>query len=221
MPFTILVVCTGNICRSPVAERLLRAQSEALGLPVVVHSAGTQSMVGHDMTPEAAHLAQHYGADPVDHHSKQLTEQQIAGADLILTATREHRSKVVSLHPRAARYTYTLNQFARLLPAAVQSLADPDNAPASSVEPNTPVEPSTPVELVETPQPDLATQLRNLVAEVSATRGFSPPPLHPDDDDIEDPYRQSTEVYARVGAVINATVTAITEAFAATTVPAR
>jgi protein-tyrosine phosphatase len=209
MPFTILVVCTGNICRSPVAERLLRAQSEALGLPVVVHSAGTQSMVGHDMTPEAAHLAQHYGADPVDHHSKQLTEQQIADADLVLTATREHRSKVVSLHPRAARYTYTLNQFARLLPAAVESLA------------TSPVQPSTPVEPVETPQPDLATQLRNLVAEVTTTRGFSPPPPHPDDDDIEDPYRQSTEVYARVGTVINATVTAITEAFAAAATPAR
>jgi protein-tyrosine phosphatase len=205
MPFTILVVCTGNICRSPVAERLLRAHSEALGLPVVVHSAGTQSMVGHDMTPEAAHLAQHYGADPVDHHSKQLTEQQIGDADLILTATREHRSKVVSLHPRAARYTYTLNQFARLLPAAVESIT------------------TSPVELVGTPQPDLATQLCNLVAEVSATRGFSPPPPHPDDDDIEDPYRQSTEVYARVGTVINATVTAITEAFATTTTttPAR
>ncbi|MBX0301736.1 low molecular weight phosphatase family protein [Cryobacterium sp. 1639] len=195
--FTVLVVCTGNICRSSVAERLLRSQSEALGLPVAVHSAGTQSMVGHDMTPEAAHLAEHYGADPLDHHSKQLTEQQILDADLILTATREHRSKVVSLHPKAARYTYTLNQFARLVPAAVEALSL--------------------VELVETPRPDLATQLRALVAEVTATRGFSPPPLHPDDDDIEDPYRQSTAVYARVGTVINTTVTRITQAFAAAT----
>jgi protein-tyrosine phosphatase len=199
MPFTILVVCTGNICRSPVAERLIRAQCEALGLPVAVHSAGTQSMVGHDMTPEAAHLAEHYEADPVGHHSKQLTEQQITDADLVLTATREHRSKVVSLHPRAARYTFTLNQFARLLPAAAESIS------------------TSSVELVETPQPDLATQLRNLVAEVTATRGFSPPPLHPDDDDIEDPYRQSTEVYARVGTVLNSTVTQITGPFAAAT----
>ncbi|MGY4859435.1 arsenate reductase/protein-tyrosine-phosphatase family protein [Cryobacterium sp. AP23] len=197
--FTVLIVCTGNICRSPVAERLLRAQTAARGLPVVVHSAGTQSMVGHDMTPEAAHLAAHYGADPAGHASQQLTEQLITDADLILTATREHRSKVVSLHPRAARYTYTLNQFVRLLPAAVESLTDPL------------------VELVETPRPDLATQLRALVAEVAATRGFSPPPPHPDDDDIEDPYRQSTAVYARVGAILNSTVTQITESFAAVT----
>jgi protein-tyrosine phosphatase len=199
-PFTVLVVCTGNICRSPVAERLLQAQSEAQGFPVRVLSAGTQSMVGHDMTPEAAHLAAHYGADPADHRSQQLTDELITDADLILTATRDHRSNVVSLRPRAARYTFTLNQFARLLPGAVESIS------ASSVE------------LVQTPRPDLATQLRALVAEVAATRGFSPPPPHPDDDDIEDPYRQSTAVYARVGTILNATVTQITKAFAAATV---
>jgi len=204
-PFKILVVCTGNICRSPVAERLIQAQSNALSLPVLVYSAGTQSMVGHDMTPEAAHLAERYGADPAGHVSQQLTELLITDADLVLTATREHRSKVVSLHPRAARYTYTLNQFARLLPTAVESLLDPANAPIPSVE------------LVETPQPDLATQLRALVTEVAATRGFSPPPPHPDDDDIEDPYRQSTAVYARAGTVINATVTQVTQSFAAAT----
>jgi len=210
-PFTVLMVCTGNICRSPVAERLLQAQFEAVGVPAFVHSAGTQSMVGHDMTPEAAHLAEHYGANPGRHRSQQLTELLIARADLILTATREHRGKVVSLHPRASRYTYTLNQFARLLPTALESLAEPARASRSQVSP------AASVEVVETPQHNLATQLRGLVAEVSATRGFSPPPPHPDDDDIEDPYRQSAAVYASVGAVINTTVTSITNGFAAVT----
>jgi len=208
-PLTILVVCTGNICRSPVAERLLQAKLDDLGIPAIVHSAGTQSMVGHDMTPEAAQLATHYGADASQHRSQQLTEQLITDADLVLTATREHRSKVVSLYPRASRYSYTLNQFARLLPTALESLGE-----AAAVEP---VETPTPVvELVETPQPEPATQLRALIAEVSATRGFSPPPFHPDDDDIEDPYRQSTAVYARVGVILNNTVTQITNAFATT-----
>ncbi|WP_327015912.1 arsenate reductase/protein-tyrosine-phosphatase family protein [Cryobacterium sp. MP_3.1] len=194
-------MCTGNICRSPVAERLLHAQLEGAGIPARVVSAGTQSMVGHDMTPEAAQLAQHYGADPLGHRSQQLTEQLIADADLVVTATREHRSAVVSLHPRASRYTYTLNQLVRLLPAALE--------PATSS-----VEPHTLVELVETPHTDPATTLRALLVEVAATKGFSPPPPHPDDDDIEDPYRQSAEVYARVGNVIHATVTSITKGFA-------
>jgi len=180
----------------------MQAKLENLGLQVVVRSAGTQSMVGHDMTPEAAQLAIHYGADATGHRSQQLTEQLVADADLVLTATREHRSRVVSLHPRAARYSYTLNQFARLLPAALESLAGPSNGTQPVVEP------------VEASQTDLSTQLRILIREVAATRGFSPPPLHPDDDDIEDPYRQSTAVYARVGTTINATVTKVAEAFA-------
>lgn len=195
-PLKVLVVCTGNICRSPVAERLLHTRLEAAGIAALVVSAGTQSMVGHGMTPEAAELVQQYGADPNGHRSQQLTEQKIADADLILTATREHRSAVVSLYPRASRYTYTLNQLARLLPAALET------------KPRDPA-----VERVETTTHNPADTLRELLTEVSATRGFTPPPAHPDDDDIEDPYRQSAEVYARVGGVLNAAVMTITDSF--------
>ncbi|WP_166793338.1 low molecular weight phosphatase family protein [Cryobacterium lactosi] len=196
--FKVLVVCTGNICRSPVAERLLHAQLEAAGIPALIVSAGTQSMVGYGMTPEAAQLAQRYGAEQSGHRSQQLTEQHIADSDLVLTATRDHRSAVVSLHPRASRYTYTLNQLARLLPAVLEPGAQYQQ-----------------LETDETRRPDTAETLRALLAEVSTTRGYSPPPAHPDDDDIEDPYRQSVDVYARVGDVLNASVTTITSAFVA------
>ena len=114
----ILLVCTGNICRSPLAEQLLRARFQALGLQAEVRSAGTRAMVASPMTDEAAALALKYGAHSIDHSARQLTEQLVADADLILTATRDHRREVVTLLPKATRYTFTLNQFARLVSAA-------------------------------------------------------------------------------------------------------
>jgi protein-tyrosine phosphatase len=189
----ILVVCTGNICRSPLAEKLLQARLTAAGIPAIVTSAGTRAMVDHPMTDEAAFLATQYGAEPTLHAAQQLTAERIAAADLVLTATREHRGEVVSLLPRANRYAYTLNQFARLVAA---SAVDP-----SVVEP--PV-----VEPVETPT------IITYLAEIAATKGLALPPTRPEDDDIEDPYRRSAEVYDRVGVVIDKAVTTITAALA-------
>lgn len=189
-PLSILVVCTGNICRSPLAEQLLQSRLTAAGISATVHSAGTRAMVAHGMTPEAAALSTTYGGEPAPHQAQQLTEALIASADLVLTATREHRSEVVSLHPRASRYTYTLNQFARLVAAS-------ETGP-SVVEP------------VETP-------FESFLAEISATRGLTPPPANPDDDDIEDPYRRSQEVYDRSGVAIDAAVNTISAGFLAAT----
>ena len=185
----ILVVCTGNICRSPLAEKLLQSRLTAAGIPAIIISAGTRAMVDHPMTDEAAFLATRYGAEPSLHAAQQLTPDRIAAADLVLTATREHRGEVVSLHPRANRYAYTLNQFARLVEA---------NPPAVEFS------------VVET-TPTINTYL----AEISTTKGLALPPLEPSDDDIEDPYRRSAEVYDRVGMVIDESVTTITTALAA------
>ena len=190
-PLNILVVCTGNICRSPLAEKLLQSRLTTAGIPAIVTSAGTRALVDHPMTDEAAFLATQYGAEPTLHAAQQLTADRIAVADLVLTATREHRGEVVSLHPRANRYAYTLNQFARLVDANPPAIEQPV------------------VELVETPT------IKDYLAEISATKGLAVPPLDPNDDDIEDPYRRSAEVYDRVGVVIDKSVTTIATALAA------
>ena len=175
---SVLVVCTGNICRSPVAEQVLRAKFDAAGMSVIVRSAGTSALEGNDMTDEAAALARQYGGTGTGHIARQLTADLVAEADLVLTATREHRHAVVALHPRAARYAYTLTQFARLVNAV-----DPATLDRSAGD-----------------------DLSALLDEVAATRGFAPPPVHPDLDDIADPYRRPQKVYDEVGRAIDAAV---------------
>ena len=194
-PFTVLVVCTGNICRSPLAEQLIEARFTQAGIAAVVHSAGTRALVAHAMTPEAASLSQQYGGDPAYHAARQLTSDLVAGADLVLTATREQRSEVVSLHPRASRYAYTLPQFARVLSAMLAE--------------------ERPGESTTAHDPAAAETLRSILVDVAASRGLAPPPGHPDDDDIVDPYRRSQTVYDEAGRIIDRTVTEITSGLSA------
>ncbi|WP_265522565.1 low molecular weight phosphatase family protein [Oerskovia flava] len=111
MPTSVLVVCTGNICRSPAADRLLAAR---LDDSVSVSSAGTRALVGDPMTDSMARRVAAEGVDPHTFRSRQLTTPIVAAADVVITMTAEHRQAVLRLHPAALRSTFTFLELARL-----------------------------------------------------------------------------------------------------------
>jgi protein-tyrosine phosphatase len=185
--FDVLFVCTGNICRSPLAEQLFRAHTLPLFDLIQTASAGTRALVGKSMTPEAAALSIALGGDPSGHSAMDLTARQVGRADLILVAAREHRSAVVSLVPRASRKTFTIREFHRLLgtyaervPQAEQSVRGRDRE-----------------------------GLRGFVSDVASMRGLARVVTPPVDDDIPDPYRRSLETYEEAGRLTSSAIAGI------------
>jgi len=193
----IVVVCTGNICRSPAMQLLL---DEALDDSVEVTSAGTQGMPAWPISEPMARLLlanDSTGAHPssscgpqgtqdlgrtatesgdqsglaqgvADFRSQRLTEQMVRDADLILTATADHRGEVLNLSPLALRRTMSLGELARL--AQVVDKSQWANATND------------------------ADRLKKLVPLALAARHA---PADASADDIVDPYGRSEQTYAR------------------------
>lgn len=108
----VLTVCTGNLARSPAIERLLDAALSHAG--IVTTSAGTAAAVGEPIAGPMAALLHSVGARTDDFAARQLTEEMIRDCDLVITATRAHRTTTVSMVPAAVRHTFTLIELARL-----------------------------------------------------------------------------------------------------------
>lgn len=116
VPVRVLAVCTGNVCRSPAVERLVNTAFNGVdGHPqVVVTSRGTRALVGEPVSGPMGELLRSVGAPADRFVARQLDVAAIASADLVLTATRAHRSFVVSMAPAAVRRTFTVLEMARL-----------------------------------------------------------------------------------------------------------
>lgn len=115
--FVILIVCTGNTCRSPMAEYALRSLLEK-NRPgrVRVKSAGTGAAAGYPATQYAQEAAKMWDLDLSPHGSQMVTPELIEEADLILTMTSRHHREVTRMSPDAAEKTFLFKKF-------------PDNAP--------------------------------------------------------------------------------------------
>lgn len=114
MSIAVMTVCTGNMCRSPLAERLLALRTAEAGLDVVVDSAGTKAANGVAIHRETLRVLEGYGGSSDGFASRLITPRLLKGRDLVLTATRSHRDVVQELAPMLWKKTYTLLEAARL-----------------------------------------------------------------------------------------------------------
>lgn len=103
LELTVLFVCTGNTCRSPLAEVLARRHAEALGVGerVRVRSAGTGAMPGFVASAGSATVASRHGLDLSEHRSSALTQDAVAESDLILGMSPGHVARARELAPEA------------------------------------------------------------------------------------------------------------------------
>ena len=157
----VLLVCTANLCRSPLAEHLARAGLAGCD-DVVVSSAGLVATEGTAMDPLAAVELRRRGLDPSAFRTRRLTADLVGTAHLVHVASRRQRAAVAELDPQAVLRTFTVPELARH--ALALQPADLPSAPT-------------------------AERLLALVDVAGACRGTLPP-VRPTDDDVADPYRR-------------------------------
>ena len=105
----VLFVCTGNVCRSVIAERLTRAVASEYGIDdLTAESAGTRALVGFGIEPLAAQTITGLGAEVSNFSARRLKPEMMARADLILAMTEQIRELIIEVDPAARGRTFTL-----------------------------------------------------------------------------------------------------------------
>lgn len=189
----IVTVCTGNVCRSPLAEVLITTR--LAGANVIAASAGTRARSGARMTEEAVDVAVALGCSPANarnHRARLLSESVLAGTHLALGMTKEHRRAIVELRPDLAQRLFTIRELARL----VEGFTDEELSRVMGPQ-DTDGELST------------SSRFAAVLAFLASRRGVVGYSSDPTADDVVDPIGQSKETYRRAASQILPGVVAI------------
>lgn len=123
----VLVVCVGNICRSPMAEAMFRQRVHDTG--IAISSAGTHAMLSSTMDPLARAVLQVNGVDAHKHRSRQIDRQMLYDADLILLMEHSQTQSVLKLAPEVRGKTFLIGKWQQAL-----EIADPYRRPKLAFE---------------------------------------------------------------------------------------
>lgn len=105
----ILVVCVGNICRSPTAEVLLRDRLKDRGIHV--ESAGLAAIVGAPVDPVAESVLKDNGLSAAEHVARQLSREMVSAAAMVVAMDKRHISALQALSPEARGKTFLLGRW--------------------------------------------------------------------------------------------------------------
>ena len=109
----ILILCTGNICRSPLAEELIRQRALAAGKQVLVRSAGIGALAGHGADKITQQVANRHQVDLSAHRAQQLNLKLTRWSDLILGMEKHHLDYANDLDPTTRGKTFLLGHWTR------------------------------------------------------------------------------------------------------------
>lgn len=125
---TILFLCTGNVCRSPMAEGLFRHAVKGRG-EFRVMSAGLGAMDGQPPTHFSVQAMREIGIDISHQRSRALTAEMVRSADYIFGMAHSHVDTVALLYPQQAEKTFLLREFDDTLEPYEKDISDPIGSP--------------------------------------------------------------------------------------------
>src|SRR5436305_3620706 len=121
---TVLFICTGNVCRSPMAEGIFRYAVQGRG-DYRVFSAGLGAMEGQPPSPYGVQAVRELGIDISSQRSRMLTPDLVQQAEYIFGMTHSHIDTVMLLYPHAAEKTFMLREFDETLDLFEKDISDP------------------------------------------------------------------------------------------------